>query len=117
MSKARPYHDTSDQAEAYRAEIHSPRPDRPPGATAHETASPVRFPMPMDVDSGVWATTREQDSSYGRLMYAEVVGGLNTAVFRPSPSDTSSYIVEPSISDDQVKMAEAVSIVSAYLPN
>ena len=83
VSEARTSHDASDQTEAYGAEAHSLSPDRPLGADAREIASPVRFPIPMDVDSGVGATTREQDSSYDRLTYAEVVEGLNTSVFRP----------------------------------
>ena len=76
------------------------------------TGSPVHFPVPMmDVGYRVVATSKEQDSNYDRPMYAEVVGDQNTGVFRPTPSDTRNYVVEPLISSDQVQMADLVSIV------
>ena len=45
-------------------------------------------------------------------MYAEVVSGLNTSVFRPTPAEVSSTTTEPATSEGQFQTAEALSTVS-----
>ena len=82
--------------EAYGAEVHGLSPDRPPGSDTHETGSLVRCPVPMDVDTGVGTTAKEQGSSYKRLMFAEMVAGLSTSVFRYTPVEASSSVTERS---------------------
>ena len=57
-------------------------------------ASPVRHPVPMEVDTRVDATAGEQCSNYEKP-FAEVVVGWNTAVFRPTPVEVSFSVVEP----------------------
>ena len=91
MSEPRTSHDLSEQTEAYGAEACSLSPSRPPGLEACETVSPVHCPIPMDVDTAVHATAREQGSKYDRLTFAELVSGLNTSVFRPTPAEASFF--------------------------
>ena len=108
VNEARPIHGSAEPAEAlYEAETHYINPDRSLELDARETVSPVHHSISMAVD----LTSMGQSADLAKPIFADVMVGWNTLVFRPTPAEVLPSIVMRTTSKGQLGMAEAIRTV------
>ena len=88
VDEARPIHTSADLTEATNAtETRYLSQNRPLESEIRETTSPVRDSVSMDVDPEGGSNSVGQGANLSRPIFTDVVVGLNTSVFRPTPAE------------------------------